>query len=514
MFKFRGSDVLDTVMRNRLLLGLLALEILIRTPGGYAEVSKASALRGHNVPRPAIEGPITGGKGKTGGASTTFDLATVGYGEAEYFISGTARAFTSAAPLEADGKWTATEGNTAPYKTRMVVYRPIQAAKFNGTVIVEWLNVSGGLDAAADWIMMHTELIRDGFVWVGVSAQRVGIEGGPALMGIPSTPLKTADPERYASLTHPGDSFSYDIFSQAAQAIRQRGNVDPLGGLRPEAVIAAGESQSAFRMVTYVNAIHPLTDIFDGFLIHSRGGKGMGAAALSQAPQTPVSVPASARIRDDLKVPVFTFQTETDLTMLGSVTVRQDDSDHFRLWEVAGTAHADSYTVVTGMTDRGDSPDAAKLVVTTSVIPGTSCADAINSGPQHFVLNAAIAALNKWVRKGVAPPIAPRIETNGDQRVAIARGPNGNALGGIRTPQLDVPIATFSGEAQPGSPMCMLFGKTVPFDTATLASLYPTHDAYVAAFNAATDRAVKAGFILEADAALMKASAASAPIPQ
>ncbi|MBI1784053.1 hypothetical protein HYR69_02830 [Candidatus Sumerlaeota bacterium] len=263
-----------------------------------------------------------------------------------------------------------------------------------------------------------------------------------------------------------------------------------------------------------MNAIHPAANIYDGFFIHSRGGKGMGAAALSQAPKPAVAVPASARIRDDLNVPVFTFETETDLTFLGYAEARQEDTNRFRLWEVAGTAHADAYTVVIGMTDRGDSPDAAKLVLSSNIIPGVACNQTINCGPQHFVLNAAISAMNRWVRDGTPPPSAPRIELTADKKTGIARGPDGNALGGVRTPQLDVPIAAYSGDAQPGSPMCMLFGSTAPFDEAALTALYPAHEAYVAAFNAATDKAVTAGFILEADAALMKSAAATAPVPK
>ncbi len=78
---------------------------------------------------------------------------------------------------------------------------------------MEWLNVSGGADAGPDWMLGHNELVREGFVWVGVSAQRVGVDA-----------LKSADPTRgeavrYANLSHPGDSYSYDIFSQAGQAI-------------------------------------------------------------------------------------------------------------------------------------------------------------------------------------------------------------------------------------------------------------------------------------------------------
>jgi hypothetical protein len=150
-----------------------------------------------------------------------FDLADVGYVQAEYFMSGTARAFTSAAPLSSDGRWTVTVGESAPYKTRFIVYRPKKKRVFNGTVIVEWLNVSGGLDAGADWIMMHTELIREGYAWVGLSAQIVGIEGGsPLLPGLER--LKTVDP-RYGSPSHPGDNFSYDMFSQPGRRSASHG---------------------------------------------------------------------------------------------------------------------------------------------------------------------------------------------------------------------------------------------------------------------------------------------------
>src|SRR6516164_8969434 len=203
-------------------------------------------------------------------------------------------------PLTSDGRWTATPASTAPYKTRILVYKPTNPQKFNGTVFVEWLNVSGGLDAAPDWVQAHTALIRAGFAWVGVSAQIVGVEGGSALVGVVSLPLKKVNPARYGSLSHPGDSFSYDMFSQAGQAIRQPSGTNPLAGLRVKRVIAAGESQSAFRMVTYIDAVHPLAGVYQGFLVHSRGAGGGLGAALSESPQPVVPVPLPTFIRSDV----------------------------------------------------------------------------------------------------------------------------------------------------------------------------------------------------------------------
>ena len=91
-------------------------------------------------------------------------------------------------------------------------------------------------------------------------------------------------------------------------------------GWSPERLIAVGESQSAGRLVTYINAVHPLVDVYDGFLVHSRSA---GGAALSQAPLAAVPTPAPSLIRDDLDVPVLVFQTENDA---GGLQARQADS--------------------------------------------------------------------------------------------------------------------------------------------------------------------------------------------
>ena len=463
---------------------------------------------GSNVANPQVEGPIPGAAFVN---STSFDLAPFGYLQEEYFLAGTANAYVNVGELDSDGDWTVEPGAAAAYKTRIVVYRPIATAAFNGTVIVEWLNVSAGLDAAPDWTSAHTELLREGYAWVGVSAQLVGVEGGGSIIpGLPDLSLKRLNPERYGSLSHPGDSFSYDMFSQAGQAVRNPGAIDPLGGLIVERIIAVGESQSAFRLTTYVNAIHPVARLFDGFLIHSRGG---GSAPLAQAPLEGIATPQVVRVRGDLDVPVLTFQTETDLISLRSFPDRQDDSPLFRLWEVAGTSHADTYTLTVGGGDRGDDPDVANVLYDVDKpIPGViECAAPINSGPQHWVLKAAIAALNRWVETGEAPASAPRLEVAGSPP-AFVLDALGNVRGGIRTPYVDAPTAVLSGLGQGGAGFCFLFGTTVRFDASLLADLYPDHAAYVAAVNESTDRAVADGFLLAADAALIKTAAENSDI--
>lgn len=455
--------------------------------------------------RATVTGPITGGSRGLPFNSMPAGMADqYGYTENEYFVEGTAHSYAPSATLGEDGKWGATPSTAASFKTRVLVRRPAEASKFNGTVVVEWLNVSAGADSDPDFGQMHVELLRSGYAYVGVSAQAVGIEGGPGLLpiqGVTVQALKQSDPERYGSLHHPGDDFSYDIFSRVGALVRKPAAVDVLGGIRPEHVIAAGESQSAFRMVTYVNAVHPLAHVFDGFLIHSRAA---GGAALSSGAGS--SQPAATHIRGDISEPVFQFETETDLFVLGFYAAREPDTDHLRTWEVAGTSHADRWTLDYGVASgERTNPDASFDI-------GTSCGT-VNSGPQHYVLSKAIAALRDWVASGT-PPSAGAPFDIADAGGKIARDAHGNALGGVRTPAVDAPIAALSGQPSAGGGIvCSLFGSTVPFDKATLASLYPTHADYVKAVTASAQSAVDAGHLLPADQTSIVADAQAASIP-
>jgi len=472
-------------MARKALAGLIAAVVVLGLTAGPADAVPA---------RPTVTGPVPGAIVFQG---TSFPLSEVGYTQSEYFVSGDAVSYTPTATLGSDGQWQVAPASTSPYTTRMVVYRPANPARFNGTVVVEWLNVSGGLDVGPEWIYSHNELIREGYAWVGVSAQALGVNA-----------TKAADPVRYAPLSHPGDSYSYDIFSQAARVVR---DATVLGGLRPRAVLAEGESQSALRLTTYIDAVHPLARAYDGFLVHSRFG---GGAPLSQAPQADVPTPPVVYVRQDVSTPVLTVQTETDLIQLGYLQARQDDSRSFRLWEVAGTAHADAYVAGIGAADDG-SGAAGRQQLDAMLNPpnGTqagTCASPINTGPAHYVLDTAQYALNRWVTAGVAPSRAGRLRTT--PAGAFVLDANGNVVGGVRTPAVDVPVATLSGLGQTGSAFCFLFGTTTPFSAEKLTALYPTHTSFVARWAASTASLVGAGFIRPADAAELISAAHSSTI--
>src|SRR5206468_1178677 len=136
----------------------------------------------------------------------------------------------------------------------------------------------------------------------------------------------------------------------------------------------------------------------------------------------------------------------------------------------------------------------------------------------RYVYNAAIDALVKWLKTGAAPPHAPLFtydETaaappstgagqarggaggrgGGPPEKPVKRDEHGNALGGVRTAEIAVPVAKESAE------LCGLGGTHVPFDAATLNKLYPTHADYVAKVTRASQDLVAAGFMPPADAA-------------
>jgi hypothetical protein len=469
--------------------------------GGSRSTADASESSRRRPAGPAADlSDISGGNGVFLGDPIPVNLAHAGYVEHEYVASGTATSYTSASPLTEDGRWSFAPEVSAPYRTRVLVRRPSDRARFSGRVFVEWLNVSGGVDADPEWSTTHEEILRRGDAWVGVSTQRIGVEGGPVLVrvDVPGAEaagqgLKTIDPARYGSLEQPGDGFAFDIYTQIARAVRSGTG---MGKLRPKRVIAAGESQSAFALVTYYNGVQPLTNAFDGFFVHSRGAGGLPLVGPGEYVGIANSIGrTTTTFRTDQDAPVLDVQTESDVTsVLNSYAARQPDSDRFRLWEVTGTAHADAHLL--GST--------AQYI---------ECGVPINNGALHVVAKAGLRALTKWIETGKAPPKAQRIDVAAGASPQIQRNADGIAQGGIRTPPVDVPVAALSGAPGPSpSTICLLLGSTNPFPAERLAELYPSRAVYRQRYERAADAAIKAGFVLRADRAALLAFADPSPI--
>ena len=269
-----------------------------------------------------------------------------------------------------------------------------------------------------------------------------------------------------------------------------------LGGLDAQRLIATGESQSASRLVTYIDAVHPLVDVFDGFLVHSRSAGGSPLDARRRCPRSRCRRPST--IRDDLDVPVMVVQAEGDV-ISSNLGARQPDTPIFREWEIAGTSHADAYTIVGRASATSGRRAARRRCSGTCGSPwSTGCALPINAGPHHWVLDAAFQKLETWVRTGVAPPSGPPLQVASSSPAVLVRDAQGNALGGVRSPHVDAPVARLDG-LNTGAGFCRLFGSTTPLTTAELTALYPTHCCLRRQVGGRADAAVAKGFITAAD---------------
>jgi len=447
--------------------------------------------------RPTVEGPITGGDHGWPFGRPLFDLADRGYVEEEYFVSGDARTYGQVAGSEwgRDGVWHAEPRGSVPFTTRILVYRPADPESFNGTVVVLWNNVTAGYELFGG---ESPEFLDEGYAVVAATVQRAAITGFPNN----SQGLAAWDPQRYGSLSIPTDDASYDIFTRvgiAVGAARDRSGRDPLDGLDVRRVIALGASQSAARLATYVNAIHPLEPVYDGFLLQIYFGAGtaleVGDAIVN------ISEPAAAGtgsrvglrgtnlIRNDLDVPVMVVNSE--LEAIACYDVRQPDTERFRYWEAAGTSHGS----IQAMNVRA--PKYEREFGTPSPVPQRILEqmNRIDKGPLY---DAALHHLNRWIDGGEPPPHQPLIEFTGEPP-EIVRDEFGIAVGGVRLPQADVPVAHNSAIPLGEDVYSLLRGSSRPFDAARLDALYGDEETYIAEFTQATMSAVDAGVLLPRD---------------
>jgi hypothetical protein len=419
--------------------------------GGLLGVADAGAAAKTKVPNPKVSGPVKGGVKGYPWNKSLFALKGRGYdySENEYFYSG------SAANLSA--------GASAPYESRMLVRLPRKAKKFSGTVLVEWLNVTGQSDLETAWPVEAKYLMRHGIGYVGVSAQMAGVCCGP-------TTLKGWDPARYAPLVHPSDQFSYDIFSQAIRALRgpKHSGANPMRGLRARKIVVTGASQSASQLTSFVNGGYNRHQI-DLYVITRGGGP-----------------------FNTFSTPIFQLNEENN-------AIPQPDNPRYRAWQEAGTAHAPYQWW--GYIAREEQRDG-------TLPPGpdpidTACS--VNHGSVDYSTRALSRWTTRYLRTGKMPPRAPRVKV--DSTGGIVRDSNGLARGGLRHVFVQVPVGYNSSTG------CPLWGTYTPWSSAKIRSLYKTHPAYVKRVIRWSRREIRRGWLLPEDRAdaIRKARAFKAP---
>jgi Alpha/beta hydrolase domain len=231
-------------------------------------------------------------------------------------------------------------------------------------------------------------------------------------------------------------------------------------------VYAGGASQSGRFLGIYYNTVQPLAHVFDGFLF-----------ALSDSSLPP---------RGDVGTKAIRVFTENDIIRGAAVPSQTvPDSGVLRTWEIAGASHVPAYATNTDPTNFRSTLGG----IQTREFGPAAPLQCTNPGPSQVeswaVFHAAYAALNTWVRAGIAPrPGQPLAVINSTPPASLVRDVNGIAEGGIRLPDVEVPVGLNDGINSPVSldnPLsvfCVLWGTHRDFTQAQLDLLYLSNGDY------------------------------------
>jgi hypothetical protein len=414
--------------------------------------------------RPTVTGPLEGGARTGKPFHTTMVPLIDGYVEEEFLYSGTAKNHE--------------DGSEAPYTTRIVVRRPTTPDQFNGTMVVDWNNVTLQFDIESLWSAAHDVLMGRGFIYVAVSAQKQGVDGSPLA-------IKFFDPVRYAAVSHPGDEYSFDMFTQAAiAALDEKVLPTPLRA-KVKDIVGSGASQSGGRLTTYINEVQEQAGVFTGFL-----------------PQISGSVVST---RQDL-VPILWINSQSEAA---SIAEPPAETGLLRYWEASGPPHTTNageryysavqvYGQTNGAINTFDPEISGQYG---EMDPQGECVR--SRYPTRYVWAAGLVALDGWLKNGRPPaPIPPLTR---DEAGDLTFDEHGNTIGGFRLPVSDVPIATYYAGALPPpttftqcapTAVAPLVGFSQVFHPVKMAELYPTHEAYLEKLEPSVAEAVAAGRLL------------------
>jgi alpha/beta hydrolase family protein len=387
-------------------------------------------------------------------AAARADLEAWDYVEEEYVMSGQASVY----------RWPALEDlkvvGDAGYVTRVLVRRPANRAGFSGNVWMELLNPTFGYDVDFVWGLSHLHFIRHGDVCIGVTIKPIAL-----------TALRTFDERRYGSLTMDGGEtgLAWDMIAALGGLLKNGDPRSPLPGWGVRCLGLTGYSQAAAYALVYMNAIAPWArtssgePIFDAYL--PVAGSYGAVAIRGSEPVPPVGDPR-AQFWSPAGAPVIVISTQADFataTTWERRTHRPADSDRpgrrIRLYEVAGAGHV-----------------SARMI---RMLP-----------PADDVRAAGCDPLDGWLYPPSDFPLHYVVETDDV----------GNAVGGVRTPFVDVPTATYLARTDHGPrEIGLMIGHTIPFSRQFLRSLYATHDDYVADVTASVQQLVAARWLTAVD---------------
>jgi hypothetical protein len=448
------------------------------------------------------------------------DLPTAGYVEEEFFVSGRASVYD----WGSDGNPTVKTA-AAPYTTRIMLRRPRDPGRFSGNVIVEIGNVGRGYDFSFSWGVSHDYFMENGDAWVAITYHPENLEA-----------LKKFNPTRYASLSMANptpderctpaggapiaapleEGLRWDIISQVGALLKAARPGGPLAGFAVQRVYGTSHGGE---LATYIALFHSHArlangrPVYDGYIQHRHPGmtrlRRCGAAPAATDPR---------QILRNVGVPVIRVVAQTDV--LGTHARRREDSDapgdQYRLYEIAGAPHADAsfYPYMPTVADQKKTgfdgflhswpfPDQCEQEIALLRVPIMT-----------YALDAAYANLTRWVRDGVPAPRALRVavENGGTPQARVVVDEHGNAVGGVRTPYVDVPTATYYTSTR-GPGLCGNLAHKVDFEWSRLNRLYGSPEGYAEKLRASVIQLVKEGWLTESDARRITAGGSAVAPP-
>ena len=503
---FRGR-----LMQTRAVAGrvrtLIAVGALVLSGGAQAGKNSLPTVSG---PIPVTADSQIYGAADVPGASVYPDLAAHGYLEEEYFLSGKANVYGYD-----EHQSLVLKQREVPYTTQLIVRKPKDPGAFSGNIQFEPMHPTYGLQPT--WSAVHDYILRhgDAYVALGVGADAVTRQIPPdsAPLAAPFI-VKWFDPRRYAAIQWPDeDGIRWDVIIQAGRLLRIQDRSNPLAGYNVEHIYASGWSYTGSLWRTFINegfdrdAHNGTAAVFDGYLIGMSAGTFIGGYLPINSSTEVLPEDHPRRAMRPGGTPVIQLLSETDA--LTNVEPQPRDSDeitaHRRLYEVGGISHGDG--LYAG--DITKAPVTLQLAVHgypagNRTLAPTGCDLHHSDVPMAHLAAAALSNLDQWVRSNLPPPRT--------ERVAIQRATgrsehddNGNAKGGVRVAQLEVPLARYVPYEGNDRPACVSTARYLtlwrqPFDRARLTSLYRNKEDYLGKFKMRLDRLVRERWILAQDA--------------
>ncbi len=436
------------------------------------------------------------------------DLAKAGYKEEEYYLSGVAPAITAKGETLFD----------APYITRILVRKPKDPARFNGTVIIEPFTWFG--ERGAGWILTREYLLREGYAYVGYTLNINKPEQDPKFpeSDDPADSLEHFnydeivnfefmrefdysrysplgfyyDPKRFirGDLPDPFVPQSQGVGAQLALLLKTNTPQGPLAGLNVERVYVNSWAVTAQVWMDYLDQGRhqqwrtpdgePLIDAY----MTGRMAYGEVAGELIRVPK---HMPKDA--------PFVTIYTESTLrydARNGIALPKDTNNPPLRYYEVLGVPHLRPADIGTGEIE----PVAADV----GKEDDPKCQVHYEDEPAEFVAAALLDSMDKWVREGKPMPKADRVKRKGRE---VVRDPSTqNLIGGVRPPWIVVPSAAYTVEEE--THCGIAYDTKIPYSAKRLRELYGTYDNYRQKFEAAKEDSIAQGYLLPADAAQLE----------